>query len=193
VLRRGLVHLKRAYWPLAWDSSVGGRRGSHGGFLAAAKAAVDRDTSDALRAITVVANHRLERGIWTSPGAGDIRRSLAACERLVLLDSAAEAAGGGPPAGHERRDLAVLLLHGGRFGAARAEMRAYLASPAASPAAAEAAREDPLHGALARRVMDLLESLGRLGDEPAEVTGLAAALRAPPPAADPERRKPLTW
>ena len=38
--------------------------------------------------VSKVANHRLERGIWTSPGAGDIRRCRAACERLVLLGDA---------------------------------------------------------------------------------------------------------
>lgn len=43
-----------------------------------------------LRAISTVANWRLERGVWTSPGAGDIRRCRAACERLVLLGGESE-------------------------------------------------------------------------------------------------------
>jgi hypothetical protein len=38
-----------------------------------------------VRAISATAAHRLQRGIWTSPGAGDLRRCVAACERLVML------------------------------------------------------------------------------------------------------------
>lgn len=36
----------------------------------AAKAALGAEVSAALRAISATAQHRLERGIWTSPGAG---------------------------------------------------------------------------------------------------------------------------
>jgi len=32
-----------------------------------------------------VAEHRLERGIFTSAGGGDLRRALAACQRLAIL------------------------------------------------------------------------------------------------------------
>jgi hypothetical protein len=46
---------------------------------------LDEEVTAAMRAISVVANHRLERGIWTSPGAGDLRRATAACEKLVML------------------------------------------------------------------------------------------------------------
>ena len=35
------------------------------------------------QAINRTARHRLERGIFTSPGAGDIRRAVVACERLA--------------------------------------------------------------------------------------------------------------
>ncbi len=38
-----------------------------------------------LQAISRVAEHRLARGIWTSPGAGDLRRALAAAQRLAIL------------------------------------------------------------------------------------------------------------
>ncbi|PNW84446.1 hypothetical protein CHLRE_03g145067v5 [Chlamydomonas reinhardtii] len=71
-----------------------------------------------------VAAWRLERGIFTSPGAGDMRRARAACERLVLL-----AADRYP---EERRDLAIILLHSGDVPAARRELRAYMAAVNAS-------------------------------------------------------------
>ena len=38
-----------------------------------------------LQAISRVAEHRLERGIFTSTGGGDLRRALAAAERLAIL------------------------------------------------------------------------------------------------------------
>lgn len=60
---------------------------------AAAKAAAGEEMEAAVAAISKVAAWRLERGIWTSPGAGDLRRARAATERLVLLqqgDSAPE-------------------------------------------------------------------------------------------------------
>jgi hypothetical protein len=42
---------------------------------AAAKAALGSDQlSAALRAVSATAAHRLSRGIWTSPGAGDLNR-----------------------------------------------------------------------------------------------------------------------
>jgi len=38
-------------------------------------------------AISRCAQHRLNRGIWTSTGGGDLTRAIAACERLVLLNA----------------------------------------------------------------------------------------------------------
>ncbi|KAG2495265.1 hypothetical protein HYH03_006538 [Edaphochlamys debaryana] len=84
VLVEMLRHLKRSFWPFAWDSAAD-PTGSHGGFRAAAKAAAGEEMSAALAAIGKVAAWRLERGIWTSPGAGDLRRCVASAERLVLL------------------------------------------------------------------------------------------------------------
>ena len=81
VLAELLRHLKRAYWPMPWDTSPGASpRGSssrgdaeerddhdgamsHGGFRPAAKAACGDAMSAQLRALTTVANHRLERGM----------------------------------------------------------------------------------------------------------------------------------
>ncbi|KAF8062088.1 pho-4 [Scenedesmus sp. PABB004] len=120
-----LRHLKRAYWPFPWDTNVDdpaeGGRASAGGFRAAAKAALGSDDiSAALRAVSATAAHRLQRGIWTSPGAGDLMRCVAAAERLVMLV--------GDEQPQERRDLAVLLLHAGQPEAAAAELGAYLAA-----------------------------------------------------------------
>jgi hypothetical protein len=105
-----LAHLKRAYWPFPWD----GRRG---GFAGAARAWLDGADSAEAAAIARTAEHRLRRGIFTSPGAGDLRRALAASERLVILR--------GEIVPEERMDLAVLYCHAGRLREARAELRAY--------------------------------------------------------------------
>ena len=85
-----LRQLKRSYWPFKWDTALDseedGPCGSGGGFLAAARAALDGGEDDAATtAIARTAAHRLARGVWTSSGAGDIRRARAAAERLVAL------------------------------------------------------------------------------------------------------------
>lgn len=51
----------------------------------AAKAAAGEEMEAAVAAVSKVAAWRLERGIWTSPGAGDLLRARAASERLVML------------------------------------------------------------------------------------------------------------
>ena len=106
------------YWPWPWDSRAGG------GFRGAAKAFLDGAESAEAEAIARAARHRLERGIWTSPGAGDLRRALAAAERLVILR--------GEAVPEERRDLAVLYCHTGRLQDARAELKAYSKSMASA-------------------------------------------------------------
>ena len=47
-----------------------------GGFRDAALCLLEGAESAELQAISRVAEHRLARGIWTSPGAGDLRRAL---------------------------------------------------------------------------------------------------------------------
>ena len=56
-----------------------------GGFADAALCLLEGAESAELQAISRVAEHRLARGIWTSPGAGDLRRALAAAQRLAIL------------------------------------------------------------------------------------------------------------
>lgn len=123
-LRLLVTHLKRSYWPFQWSSADP----SGGGFVGAAKTFLSGADSAESEAIARAAVHRLERGVWTSPGAGDIRRAIAACERLVLLYSEdmytdinsdratfLEAMA--------RRDLGVLLCHTGRFDQAKIELQ----------------------------------------------------------------------
>ncbi len=109
--------------------------------------------------------------------AGDIRRAMAAAERLVLLCGEAEP--------RERRDLGVLLFHVGDLGGAYAELRCY--------AQTSAARSAPLEDR--RAVEKLLQKLVE-ADAPAEKLqplSLEAALRAPPPVVSLERRISLPW
>lgn len=117
-LRMINIHLKRAFWPFSWQSNDP----VAGGFIGASKTFLDGASSAESEAIARAALHRLQRGVWTSPGAGDIRRALAACERLVLLN------GQGTPKKSQataRRDYAILLLHVGRFEEAKRELLRY--------------------------------------------------------------------
>ncbi|XP_059649272.1 uncharacterized protein LOC132295153 isoform X2 [Cornus florida] len=99
-----LRNLKDAFWPFQLDhtSSL---------FLRAARAANCTDRSNNVEesgfelASAKAAQHRLERGVWTSVRFGDMRRALSACERLVLLESDLK----------ELRDYGVLLYHCGFF------------------------------------------------------------------------------
>lgn len=138
-----LRQLKRSYWPFRWDtaldSSEDGPCGSGGGFLAAARAVLGDGADAATEAIARTAAHRLARGIWTSSGAGDLRRARAAAERLVTLL--------GDTAPRERRDLGVLLLHCGELAAAGVELRAFAGTSAAG--LATPAEQEALAGLLA--------------------------------------------
>ena len=138
------------------------------------------------------AEHRLRRGIWTSPGAGDIRRATSACERLVLLADAAatsaeqrSAAASQPCAGAEvapweRRDLAVLYALRGDLVPAKVELEAYCTS-AHFRACALADR------ALVERLQELLRPV----EVPAGARALSVAsvLETRPP--DPAELAPL--
>ena len=58
-----------------------------GGFTDAAVFLLEGAADAELQAISAVAAHRLERGIFTSAGGGDLRRALAASQRLAILVS----------------------------------------------------------------------------------------------------------
>ena len=121
-MRETQLYLKRAFWPFPWESQGSATTSAAtGGFEAAARAFLEgsADTAES-EAISRAALHRLQRGIWTSPGAGDIRRSKAAAERAVVLlgdgvDPWVESM--------ERRDLGVLYCHCGEYEYAHAEFR----------------------------------------------------------------------
>lgn len=104
LLQEVLRDLKEAFWPFPHDQTKSL-------FLKAADAAnyVDRshtiDESAFQIASAKAAHHRLDRGVWTSVWFGDMRRALAACERLIILDSDPK----------ELRDYGVLLYHCGLY------------------------------------------------------------------------------
>ncbi|KAL0007158.1 hypothetical protein SO802_008660 [Lithocarpus litseifolius] len=99
-----LRNLKNAFWPFQHDHT-------RSLFLWAAHAANCIDKSNIAEesgfqlASAKAAQHRLERGVWTSVRFGDMRRALSACERLILLDTDAK----------ELRDYSILLYHCGFF------------------------------------------------------------------------------
>ncbi|KAI3445136.1 hypothetical protein Pfo_001801 [Paulownia fortunei] len=98
-----LKDLKNAFWPFQLDHA-------RSPFLRAAQAAQcftgSNTKESALElASAKAARHRLQRGVWTSVRFGDMRRALAACERLILLKTDPK----------ELRDYAVLLYHCGFY------------------------------------------------------------------------------
>ncbi|RZC83408.1 hypothetical protein C5167_046194 [Papaver somniferum] len=99
-----LRNLKHAFWPFQYDPTMTL-------FLRAARAAKCTDESDIgeesgfERASAKAAQHRLERGVWTSVRLGDMRRALSACERLILLEHNVD----------EFRDYSILLYHCGFY------------------------------------------------------------------------------
>ncbi|KAK9682796.1 hypothetical protein RND81_10G097000 [Saponaria officinalis] len=88
-----LRNLKTTYWPFHQGHSKNL-------FLMAADAANCID-SGFERASAKAAQHRLDRGVWTSVLFGDMRRALSACEHLILLEADFD----------ELRDYAILLYH----------------------------------------------------------------------------------
>ncbi|CAK0760877.1 hypothetical protein CVIRNUC_002808 [Coccomyxa viridis] len=177
VLVEMLRFIKRAYWPFGWQSGTGP---SAGGFTSAAMVWLEGEARAELQAIARTAAHRLQRGIWTSPGAGDLRRALASAERLCIVL--------GDEAYFEWRDVAVLYLHAGNLPAALAHLDAY----ASTPAAKDAPREEQ------KLVERILEGVRAITDELDDMhiiplLNLQSALETPRPEADTEQRTPLTW
>ncbi|KAJ6945287.1 hypothetical protein NC651_000360 [Populus alba x Populus x berolinensis] len=104
LLEKILRNLKKAFWPFQHDHTKSL-------FLRAAHAADCVDISKTFEgsgaqlASAKAAQHRLDRGVWTSVHFGDMRRALSACERLILLESDPK----------ELRDYSVLLYHCGFY------------------------------------------------------------------------------
>lgn len=96
-----LSDLKEAFWPFQQDHSKSL-------FLRAAHAAncYDKSVDSGFElASAKAAQHRLDRGVWTSVRYGDMRRALSACERLILLETDPK----------ELRDYGILLYHCGLY------------------------------------------------------------------------------
>lgn len=118
-LREMLRYLIRSYWPFPWET--GHAKHQSGGFESAVNNFIDGQASSAeSEAISRTAKHRLERGIWTSPGAGDLRLCVASCERLVLID---QMMGDKFSLGLARANLSILYCHIGLYSEAMAEIR----------------------------------------------------------------------
>nr|GLL40981.1 uncharacterized protein LOC109180270 isoform X2 [Ipomoea trifida] len=99
-----LKDLKVAFWPFQHDHT-------RSPFLRAADAAnccerTQNTNESALELASVkAAQHRLQRGVWTSVRFGDMRRALSACERLILVKNDPK----------ETRDYGALLYHCGFY------------------------------------------------------------------------------
>ncbi|XP_039070498.1 uncharacterized protein LOC120217481 isoform X2 [Hibiscus syriacus] len=104
LLEEILSNLKVAFWPFQHDRA-------DSLFLRAADAANCVDSFNGSQesayqlASAKAAQHRLERGVWTSVRFGDMRRALSACERLILLKNNPK----------EMRDYSILLYHCGLY------------------------------------------------------------------------------
>ncbi|KAI4323550.1 hypothetical protein L6164_023147 [Bauhinia variegata] len=109
-----LKNLKQVFWPFQHDHTKSL-------FLRAAHAANCVDRSDFggesgfQLASAKAAQHRLDRGVWTSVRFGDMRRSLSACERLILLQN--------DP--NEIRDYSILLYHCGFYELSQQYLKMY--------------------------------------------------------------------
>lgn len=87
----------------------------------------------------------------------------------------------------ERRDVAVLLMHATQPAQARAELRAYDASPAGRRAPAD-------ETALVARLLERLDAeLGRGSEDNPPPLSLASAMTQPPPTVAEDSRQALSW
>ncbi|XP_019055633.1 PREDICTED: uncharacterized protein LOC104611368 [Nelumbo nucifera] len=116
-----LRNLKEAFWPFQYDHS-------RSLFLRAAHAANCIGGPNTVKesgfdlASAKAAQHRLERGVWTSVRYGDMRRALSACERLILLEYDPD----------ELRDYSILLYHCGFYEESLQYLKFYKSSRSSS-------------------------------------------------------------
>ncbi|KAJ4730937.1 transglutaminase family protein [Rhynchospora pubera] len=107
-----LKNLKDAFWPFQYGQSsslflraVHAANRVYGSSVSQDPTTTNENVSPMEIASAKAAQHRLQRGVWTSVRFGDMRRALAACERLILLHGDNE----------EVRDYAALLYHCGYY------------------------------------------------------------------------------
>ncbi|CAN1781144.1 hypothetical protein LINPERHAP1_LOCUS15347 [Linum perenne] len=114
LLQEMLRNLKEAFWPFQYDQT-------RSLFLSAAHAANCVDTTEErfLHSLALAsakaAQHRLDRGVWTSVSFGDMRRAMSACERLILLGSDPK----------DLRDYSILLYHCGLYDQSRQYLKLF--------------------------------------------------------------------
>lgn len=141
-----LRNLKDAFWPFQHNYSLSL-------FLRAAQAANCVDTSNYVDesafelASAKAAQHRLERGVWTSVRFGDMRRALSACERLILLDT--------DP--NELRDYSVLLYHCGLYKESLQYLKFYQTARKQSTSSISDIEEDAVEKLMIRLNLILME------------------------------------
>lgn len=134
-----LRNLKETYWPFQHGSGKSL-------FLGAADAA-DCTDSGFHCASAKAAQHRLNRGVWTSVLFGDMSCALSACERLILLRSNWD----------DLRDYAVLLYHCGYYEDALQCFKLYKEAKQASGLSTNAAEDDALEKFIFRLSLILME------------------------------------
>ncbi|CAN1316258.1 hypothetical protein LINPERPRIM_LOCUS30008 [Linum perenne] len=116
LLQEMLRNLKEAFWPFQYDQT-------RSLFLSAAHAANCVDTTEESGfqlASAKAAQHRLDRGVWTSVSFGDMRRAMSgrtsrSCERLILLGSDPK----------DLRDYSILLYHCGLYDQSRQYLKLF--------------------------------------------------------------------
>lgn len=141
-----LKDLKDAFWPFQFDRT-------RSLFLRAAQAAQCYDqfssteTSGLRIASAKAAEHRLRRGVWTSVPFGDMWRALAACERLILLETDPK----------ELRDYSVLLYHCGLYEDALKYLNMYEEIKEKSSFLMDGVEEEAVEKLMTRLKLNLME------------------------------------
>lgn len=149
-----LKKLKDAFWPFQYDhlSSLF-LRAAHAANHALGPTTSEENHSKSYNMLenssTKAAHHRLGRGVWTNARFGDMRRALAACERLIILKCGPE----------QLRDYAALLYHCGYYEDCLAYLNLYQSSRMQEPHGSNQYEEDAVKQ-LAARVNLILSERG---------------------------------
>ncbi|XP_020274517.1 uncharacterized protein LOC109849122 isoform X2 [Asparagus officinalis] len=118
-----LRNLKDAFWPFQYENynslflrAAHASNHIYGPSIVGERYSESCSSTSGLEiASTKAAQHRLGRGVWTNVRFGDMRRALAASERLVILTNDYQ----------ELRDYAILLYHCGYYEECLHNLRLY--------------------------------------------------------------------
>ncbi|XP_072961367.1 uncharacterized protein [Typha angustifolia] len=155
LLVRILTNLKEAFWPFPYDHSSNlflraMRAANHmygPGSVGEMYSRTHNNVSGLEIASAKAAQHRLERGVWTTARFGDMRRALAACERLILLRDSYQ----------ELRDYAALLYHCGYYEDSLQCLTTYQKSMDSQSDHVDSSKEDAVKNLMARLNLILAE------------------------------------